>query len=85
MPVKITESHDIVSTGGFAESAEWRRAWKHVRAAIRNTDWPHGSGIFTIRPESGKKRGEERRQADQVALSPEPGGGGVANRGSSGR
>lgn len=26
--------------------------------AVKATDWPHGSGKFTIYPQSGKKRGE---------------------------
>ena len=37
---------------------EWQTACDHVQQAILATDWPHGSGKFTIRPESGKKRGE---------------------------
>ncbi len=56
--VKIAEFHDIVSTGEFVRSREWSRAWTDVKAAIRATDWPHGSGKFTIYPESGKKRGK---------------------------
>lgn len=56
--MKITEFHDIVSSGGLATSRPWARAWADIRAGIRATDWPHGSGKFTIYPESGKKRGE---------------------------
>lgn len=56
--MKITEFHDIVSSGGLVTSRPWALAWADVRAGIRATDWPHGSGKFTIYPESGKKRGK---------------------------
>lgn len=56
--MKIVETHDLICKGSVAVSPEWRMACDHVRQAILATDWPHGSGEFTIRPESGKKRGE---------------------------
>jgi hypothetical protein len=56
--MKITEHHDILTKGPFPLSAEWKRACTDVEKAIRKTDWPHGSGKFTIYPESGKKRGK---------------------------
>ncbi len=34
------------------------QAEQQVKNAIQQVDWPVGSGLFTIRPESGKKRGE---------------------------
>jgi len=55
--VKITEKQDLAKRGAFAKSTVWRDACRQVEAAIRATDWPHGSGKFTIRPESGKERG----------------------------
>lgn len=55
--MKIIEHHDIVSAGDFPQSPAWQQAWKQVQTAILSTDWPHGSGAFTIRPESGKKAG----------------------------
>ena len=56
--MKIIETHDLVSRGKVPDSLEWKTACDHVRQAVLATDWPHGSGQFTIFPESGKKRGE---------------------------
>jgi hypothetical protein len=56
--MKIVETHDIFSVGVFSKSEEWQIACKQVKDAILATDWPHGSGKFTIYPQSGKKRGE---------------------------
>lgn len=56
--MKITEHWDILTKGPFSQSPEWKRACADVEKAIRKTDWPHGSGKFTIYPESGKKRGK---------------------------
>ena len=56
--MKIVEIHDVFSMGPFPQSEEWQTVCKHVQEAIYATDWPHGSGQFTIYPESGKKRGE---------------------------
>ena len=58
VPMKITERCDIISNGQFPNSPEWKSACDEVEEAILATDWPHGSGTFTIYPESGKKRGE---------------------------
>jgi hypothetical protein len=56
--MKIVEIYDIFLAGSFPRSKEWQTARKHVEEAVYATDWPHGSGKFTIYPESGKKRGE---------------------------
>ena len=56
--VRIVERHNIIQSGGFPRTREWKTACRHVQEAIQATDWPHGSGRFTIYPESGKKRGE---------------------------
>lgn len=56
--MKIVEIHDVLSVGSFPQSEEWQAVCKHVEGAIYATDWPHGSGRFTIYPQSGKKRGE---------------------------
>ena len=56
--MKIVEHYDILSQGNFSTSKVWRKACLDVEKAIKATDWPHGSGKFTIYPESGKKRGE---------------------------
>jgi hypothetical protein len=56
--MKIVETIDVISRGSFPLSRDWRRACRHAKLAVKTTDWPHGSGTFTIYPESGKKRGE---------------------------
>jgi hypothetical protein len=56
--MKIVDTYDILSVGMFSESEEWRIACKQVKESIQAVDWPHGSGKFTIYPQSGKKRGE---------------------------
>jgi len=56
--MKLLEYHDIVNSQLFKTSATLAQAWKEVKEAIKLTDWPHGSGTFTIYPESGKKRGQ---------------------------
>jgi hypothetical protein len=56
--MKIVATHDLLNSHRFKSTPELKRAWRHVRQAIAATDWPHGSGRFTIYPQSGKKRGE---------------------------
>lgn len=56
--MKIVEYYDILSKGNFPNSKGWIKACAEVEKAILITDWPHGSGKFTIYPQSGKKRGE---------------------------
>ncbi len=56
--MKIIEFHDILNPNLFLSSITLQKAWDEVVHAITVTDWPHGSGKFTIYPESGKKRGE---------------------------
>ena len=56
--MKIVETHDLCSSGPFYKSDQWLTACDQVKRAIQSTDWPHGSGKFTIYPESGKRRGE---------------------------
>jgi hypothetical protein len=55
--MKTVERIDLLSVGDFATSPQWRSACKQVQQAVRATDWPHGSGTFTIHPECGKERG----------------------------
>ena len=52
--MRIVETHNLVFKGSIRTSIEWQTARSHVHQAILATDWPHGSGKFTIRPESGK-------------------------------
>jgi hypothetical protein len=56
--MKITRVETLISAGPFAASKEWRSVRKYLHKAIQAVDWPVGSGIFTIYPESGKRRGE---------------------------
>jgi hypothetical protein len=55
--VKIVREEILIHCGSFAESADWARVRKKLHAAIKAVEWPPKSGKFTIRPESGKKRG----------------------------
>jgi len=48
--MRIVESIDVIVAGSFPKSRHWRRACRQVRQAIQCTDWPHGSGKFTINP-----------------------------------
>jgi hypothetical protein len=56
--MKIVERCDLVVSGEFPASATWADACLDAERAIRGVDWPHGSGRFTIYPQSGKGRGE---------------------------
>ena len=58
MTVKITEVVPVLSRGAFAASTEWRDIRETVHSAIKQAEWPVGSGTFTIHPESGKKSGK---------------------------
>ncbi len=56
--MKIVREATLISCGEYATSAEWIRTRMSLYKAIREVDWPPGSGSFTIYPEFGKKRGE---------------------------
>lgn len=56
--MKLLEYHDILNGGLFERSEILQKAWNDIEQAIALTDWPHGSGSFTIYPESGKKSGQ---------------------------
>lgn len=56
--MKLLEYHDILNGELFANSMVLKQAWDDVQQAVELTDWPHGSGSFTIYPESGKKSGQ---------------------------
>lgn len=58
MTVKLLEYHDILNPGLFTQSLVLQTAWGEVQQAVALTDWPHGTGSFTIYPESGKKSGQ---------------------------
>ncbi len=56
--MQIIEYHDILNSQLFKTSQILIRAWNEVTESVELTDWPHGSGSFTIYPESGKKSGQ---------------------------
>lgn len=48
-----------IGIGDWLRNKEsWQTINQQVLSAIKNTDWPHGTGIFKIYPQSGKKSGE---------------------------
>lgn len=55
--LKIVEKHLLIQHTKVISSPSWQTACQDVENAIAATDWPHGSGKFTIYPECGKKRG----------------------------
>lgn len=48
--VRVVELIDLIAAGEFARSREWRKAREQVHEAVTLTDWPHGSGRFTVFP-----------------------------------
>jgi len=56
--MKIVRVETLIHKGDFADSQEWQKIREQALNAVKSVDWPPGSGIFTIYPESGKKRGE---------------------------
>ncbi|MBI3661693.1 MAG: hypothetical protein HY234_01390 [Acidobacteria bacterium] len=49
--MRIVETIDVISAGSFFRSHQWKAACRQVKVAVGFTDWPHGTGRFTIRPE----------------------------------
>ncbi|MFI5386259.1 MAG: hypothetical protein ACHQ50_09075 [Fimbriimonadales bacterium] len=56
--MKIVHEETLIRRGKYSTSKAWRTTRSTLYQAIRNVDWPRGSGLFTIYPERGKKRGE---------------------------
>lgn len=56
--MKIIHIETLIDCGTFTQSEEWAKIKSEIQSAIRRVDWPHGTGTFSIYPESGKKRGE---------------------------
>jgi hypothetical protein len=56
--MKIVREETLISCGVYASSDEWKRTRGTLYKAIREVDWPRGSGTFKIYPESGKARGQ---------------------------
>jgi len=55
--VKIVREETLIHCGEYADSDAWAETRAAVLKAIREVDWPRGTGKFTIYPESGRKRG----------------------------
>jgi len=64
--MKVVEVHDILNDSRFQSSKALKRAWQDVSRAVAATDWPHGSGKFTIYPESGDRPYRKHRRAHAV-------------------
>jgi hypothetical protein len=56
--MKIVREETLINRGDYASSDDWRLTRSTLYQAIRNVDWPRGTGSFTIYPEDGKKRGK---------------------------
>ena len=56
--MRIVHIETIISCGSFPASTEWKRTRRLIHKAIKAVDWPTGTGRFSIRPESGKGRGQ---------------------------
>lgn len=54
--MRIVQEEKLLACGSYAKSSEWRRTRNSLIKAIKEVDWPPGSGAFTIYPESGKQR-----------------------------
>jgi Restriction endonuclease BamHI len=65
--MRIVEALDIVYAGNFPRTATWRRAIKDIEAAIKATDWPSGTGRFSLNPNPNvDKRGRPDKHPNGV-------------------
>jgi len=56
--MKILQIERLIDVGIFSQSANWHQIEGHIFQAIGSIEWPSGAGSFTLRNESGKKRGK---------------------------
>jgi hypothetical protein len=56
--MKIVHVETLICCGKYAECQDWKLTRESIQKAVKEVEWPPGSGSFTIYPESGKKRGE---------------------------
>jgi len=56
--MKIVQTEFLIKAGAFPLSQEWKTIERDIMQAIKAIVWPKGSRLFTIYPQSGKKRGE---------------------------
>ena len=66
--MKIVQEETLLSCGKYAASSAWKKTRESLYKAIREVDWPPGSGTFTIYPELGKAREGKRRDAHQTRV-----------------
>jgi len=56
--MKIVQIERLIDAGTFSQTTDWRKIEEHISQAIKSIEWPPDSGSFTLRNESGKKRGK---------------------------
>ena len=56
--MKIVRTEYLIKAGSFPQSKEWKTIDKDIQEAIKAIVWPPKKLLFTIFPESGKKRGK---------------------------
>ncbi len=56
--MKIVRVERLIDAGSFSNTAAWKTIEGHILEAIKTIQWPPGAGSFTLRDESGKKRGK---------------------------
>lgn len=56
--MKVVQTEYLIKTGAFPASPEWKSIEEDIQRAIKAIVWPEGKRLFTIFPESGKKRGK---------------------------
>ena len=56
--MKFVKLEILIDEGDFLKSDDWNRIFNEIKVAIAAIEWPPNSGSFTIRKQSGKKRGE---------------------------
>src|SRR5439155_3077099 len=56
--MKIVREESPISCADYTKSEDWKKTRASLHKAIREVDWPRGSGKFTIYAQSGKKSGE---------------------------
>jgi hypothetical protein len=56
--MKLVKMEVLIDRGAFSSGKEWKRILGQIEQAIGAVEWPAGSGSFSIRKQSGKKRGQ---------------------------
>jgi Restriction endonuclease BamHI len=56
--MKIVKTEYLIQAGSFPRSTEWGTLHNDIQQAIKAIVWPPKKRLFTIFPESGKKRGK---------------------------